>query len=351
MGFFTDEEQDSLKINRWILHVVGGKTFDAMPERKPEHSDFFLSKIVETAADPIFSFLETSTTRDEIEAIASGTSTFKRGGQSLARGFNTLHTGGSADGVLCMFELGVDDPDTRIYSFIKYDYRMALEQDGAKPETALRRIVTALIDDNKAVQKTALIRTVRGVAQEEVSAKDRKKQAPDLADYFSSFLGVTRAVSNQELSKKAREILSRALKACKADLPDQNVPKAFKAAQGALGRRTEINGDAIVEAVLFAAGDPEDEKIRKHLERETRRRIKDSKLHEVAFKPDRSVLRQPAMRKLVTVEGITVTFLDIDNNPNLRIVDQPGGGKQIVIETKHIKENNLVATPPGQSAK
>lgn len=351
MGFFTDQEQDSVKIKRWILHVVGGKTFDVMSERKPEHTEFFLTKIVETAADPIFSFKKISTTRDEIQAIATGAISFERGGQSLARSFNSQHVGGSADGVLCMFELSVDDPQTKIYSLIKYDYRMALEQDGGKPEAALRRIVTALIDDNKAVQKTALIRVVGGVAELEVSAKDRKKQAPDLADYFANFLGVDRAISNEELSKKARDILKRALKACKADLPGEDVPKAFKAAQAALGRRMKVDEDAIVEAVLYAAGDPKDEKVRKHLERETRRRVKDSKLHELEFKPDRSVLRQPSMRKLVTVEGVTITFLDIDNNPNVRVVDQPGGGKQIVIDTKQIKENSLVATPPSQPLK
>ncbi|MBC9250982.1 hypothetical protein A9179_11895 [Pseudomonas alcaligenes] len=351
MGFFTDQEQDSVKIKRWILHVVGGKAFDAMPERKPEHSEFFLTKILETAADPIFSFKTTSTTRKEIEAIATGVETFERGAQSLARNFNGQHVGGSADGVLCMFELSVSDSQTKIYSLIKYDYRMALEQDGDKPEAALRRIVTALIDDNKAVQKTALVRVVGGVAEPEVSAKDRKKLAPDLADYFAKFLGVDRAISNEELSRKAREILRRALKACKADLPGEDVPKAFKAAQATLGRRMKVNEDAIVEAVLFAAGDPQDDKIRKHLERETRRRVKDSKLHELEFKPDRTVLRQPSLRKLVTVEGVTITFLDIDNNPNVRVVDQPGGGKQIVIDTKQIKENSLVATPPGQPLK
>lgn len=351
MGFFTDQEQDSLKIKRWILHVVNEKNFDAMPERKPEHTDFFLTKIIETAADPIFSFSKTSSTRDGLESIADGTTTFKRGGQSLARSFNTKHKGGSADGVLCMFELTVDDPDTKIYSFIKYDYRVALEQDGAKPQAALRRIVTALIDDNRAVQKTALIRVVKGVAQQEVSAKDRKKQAPDLADYFAEFLGVSRAVSNAELSKKARDILSRALKACKTDLPGEDVPKAFKTAQATLGSRSEVNEKAIIDAVIFAAGDPDDEKVRKHLEREVSRRVRESKLHEVEFKPDRSVLRQPGMRKLVTVEGITITFMDVDNNPNVKIADRPGGGKQIVIETKQIKENNLVANPPGHPTK
>jgi hypothetical protein len=347
MSFFTEKEEASVKIRRMSLHVVGGKTFDAMPERQPEHIEFFRTKILESATDAVFTFKTTSTTKVELEAIADGVETFERGAQSLARSFNTKHVGGSADGVLCMFELEVDTPGTIIYSFIKYDYKTALEQDGAKPEAALRRIVTALIDDKKAIQKTALVRVVDGVAEASVSARDRKRQAPDLADYFEAFLGVTRTISNEELSQTASTLLRRTLKACKDLLPDQDVPKAFRTAKGILGRRRKVDEDAIVEAVLAAAGDPSDDKIIHRLERETRRRVRESKLHHLEFKPDRTVLRQPAIRKLRTVEGVTIIFPDIENNPNVNILDEGGGAQRIVIETKKIMENSLVAQRSG----
>ena len=347
MGFFTQQEEDALTIRRMSLHVVGAKTFEAMPERKPEHTDFFKTKIVESAADAVFSFRTNSTTKIELESIVDGTTTFERGAQSLSRGFNTLHVGGSADGVLCMFELDVGTPDTVIFSLIKYDYKMALEQDGAKPEAALRRIVTALIDDKKAVQKTALVRVVNGVTQTSVSARDRKKQAPDLADYFEAFLGVTRTVSDEELSQTASTLLRRALHACRDLLPDEDVAKAFRTAKGILGKRLKVDEDAIVEAVLSSAGDPTEEKVVQRFERETRRRVRESKLHHVEFKPDRAVLRQPAIRKLRTVEGVTIIFPDIESDPNVTIEPVAGGGQRIIVETKKITENSLVADRPG----
>ena len=46
MSFFSDEEIDSLKITRMILHVVGTKEFEAMPERALEEEAFFIGKIV-----------------------------------------------------------------------------------------------------------------------------------------------------------------------------------------------------------------------------------------------------------------------------------------------------------------
>ncbi|MFL9812914.1 nucleoid-associated protein [Stutzerimonas sp. VN223-3] len=348
MSFFTQAEEDSLAIRRMILHVVGAKTFEAMRERKPEHTDFFQTKILEHAADSVFSFKTNSTTRLALESIAQGSTTFQRGAQSLSRAFNTLHRGGSADGVLCIFELDVGVADTVVYSFIKYDYKVALVQNGAKPGDALRRIVTALIEDKKAVQKTALIRVVNGVAETSVSARDRKKQAPDLADYFEEFLGVTRTISEQELSHMASKLLRRTLQTCKDLLPDKDVAKAFRHAKGILGKRLKVDEDAIIEAVLSSAGDPTDDKTVQRLERETRKRVRESKLHHLEFKPDRSVLRQPAIRKLRTIEGVTVTFPDIQTNPNVVINNIDGGGKRIVIETKEITENGLVAERLGK---
>lgn len=183
------------------------------------------------AAAPIFMFKTVSTTRQEIESMASGDVSFEHGAQSLAASFNRQHVSGSADGVLCMFELGVADPDVKIYSLIKYDYKLALEQNDTSPGQALRRIVTALVDDKKAIQKTALIRVVSGVADRNISATDRTKNGADLADYFADFLSVARAISDTELSEITRKLLKGALQACKADLPDQDVPRAVKKAQ------------------------------------------------------------------------------------------------------------------------
>lgn len=133
MSFFSDEEIDSLKITRMILHVVGTKDFAAMPERALEEEAFFIGKIVDMATAPVFMFKAVSVTRNEVEAIASADTSFVAGAQALAASFNRAHVGGSADGVLLMFELSVADPDVKIYSLIKYDYKLALEQNDGAP--------------------------------------------------------------------------------------------------------------------------------------------------------------------------------------------------------------------------
>lgn len=348
MSFFSDEEIDSLKITRMILHVVGTKNFQAQPERALEEEKFFIGKIVDMAAAAVFMFKAVSTTRTEIEAIAAGDAPFVDGAQSLAASFNRAHVGGSADGVLLMFELSVEDPDVKIYSLIKYDYKLALEQNDGAPGKKLRRIVNALVDEKKAIQKTALVRVVGGVADKNVSATDRTKHGVDLADYFADFLSIARDVSDKELSELTRKVLKGALQACIEYLPGQDVAKALQKAQANLGTRKLVDEDTIVEAVMMAAGHPQDEKIASRLEKETRTRVKKSKLHELSFEPDRRILRQPYMRRIVTTEGVTILFPDRAENPNVRVVELKGGRTQIIVDTDRVTEDSVVTPKPSK---
>lgn len=348
MGFFTDEELGSLRIKNMILHVVGGSSFTAAKARKVEHEKFFIAKIIDTAVDAVFSFEARSSTKARLQDIASGKNTFEPAAQALALSFNNKHVGSSSDGALFIFEMTVKDPKVRIYSLIKYDYREALQQDPNNPAGTLLRIINAFIDDNRAVQKTALIRVVGGTAEDEVSARDRvKRAAPELSDYFQDFLGVTREVDDEELSRKALEVVQATLKKFKADLPGQSVPKAFAHARGILGNTAIVNNKTIVQAILEGAGSPVDPKLVKKITDETQRRIRKAKIDNLAFRPVRAVLRQPPMRRLKTTEGVIVMFPDAAAGSTVQIVDNGAAGQRIIIDTKKITEDDLVAKRAG----
>ena len=93
---------------------------------------------------------------------------------------------------------------------------------------------------------------------------------------------------------------------------------------------------------MAAAGHPDDEKVANRLERETCRRVRSSKIHEVSFKPDRQIFRQPYMRKIMTVEGVTILFPDKVESPNVRVVDLGGDKKQIIVDTDKVMEDGVV---------
>jgi hypothetical protein len=343
MGFFTDEELRSLRISNMILQVVGKGNFSPANSRPVEHESFFIERIRDTDVSPVFDFSQESRTKLQIEKIANRTDTFEKGSQNLAYDFCRLHVGSTREGAFFIFELETDDINTRIYSLIKYDFSEAIEQFDENGESLLRRIVNAFIADRKAIQKSALIRVVMGVADFAVSATDRSKNAPDIGDYFEKYLDVNRTRSNEELSRKVVDVLSNVLRRSQNRLPNGDVAAALRRAKGALRDRQEISEDAIQDAILAGAGNPEDEDVRAELHSRTRLRIKAEKLEGLSFPPDRKVLRRPAMRKLSTTEGITIIYPDEPESTTLHRDPQQDGGEIITIRTSKIEDDTVVS--------
>lgn len=341
LGFFTDREMDALRITNMILHVVGGEGFTPQPARQVEHEEFFIARILDTDADAIYSFRETSAAKAQLERIARGIDDFERGAQALSARFSREHVNSSRDGALFIFELSGNDDTTKLYSLIKYDYSEAIEQSSAEDGGLLRRIVHAFVADKKAIQKSSLVRVVNGVADTLVSARDRMKKAPEIVDYFADFLDVTRSMSDEELNNRVVEILRDTLTVCRADLQTP-IPQAFAEAKNALAQRREIDEEAIIDAVVFAAGSPTDEKVLTRLQNATRRKIRSARIENLVFPSNQTILGRPPMRKIRTTEGVTVLYPD-DAGMTVRREPKASGGELITIDTRAITEDKIVS--------
>ncbi|AYF87520.1 hypothetical protein D6Z43_10310 [Pseudomonas sp. DY-1] len=341
MSFLTDEEYQDLKISNMILHVVGDGNFVAEKKRTIEHEEFFIERIRDTDKDAVYSFSEDSFTKLRLEKIAVGEVDFERGAQELSRAFSLQHVGGSRDGAFFVFELTCGDEGKRIYSLIKYDYREVIEQANGKDGSLLRKIVQAFIGDKRAIQKAAIVRISNGVAELQISTLDRARPSPELSDYFAGFLDVTRTRSDEELSSAVKEAVRQTFNACKNLLPEENVPRAIAHAVGLLRERQEVDEDAIVDAVISAAGFPEEEETRVRLQNQARKTIKKMRLDGLRFKPDRRVLTKPPMRKVKTTEGVTITYPD-DAGATVERVPQKGGGEKITVTTRKVTEDRIL---------
>ena len=347
MGFLTDVERQSLQIEAMILHVVGDENFTPEPVRPVEHATFFVGRILETDVAAVYAFKEVSNARNALERIACGNDAFEAGAQTLSREFSRFHGASARDGAFFIFALRADDPGTQLYSMIKYDYREAIEQaEDEDGQQRLRRIIHAFIDDKKAIQKSALIRVVHGRAEVAVAARDRSKPAPEIADYFATFLDVERSRNDNELNQALVETLRKTFQESKDVLPGNDVARAMRSAKATLRDRQEINEQAVVEAVLAAAGHPQDEEVRSLLQTRTAQRLRTHKLTGLVFRPDRQILRKPSLRKLVTTEGVTVTYPDEADAVTVRRERNPnGGGEVITITTDRIVEDSVVRDP------
>jgi hypothetical protein len=105
-----------------------------------------------------------------------------------------------------------------------------------------------------------------------------------------------------------------------------------------------IDEDAIVDAVIAAAGHPENEETQSLLRKRTTQKLRAKRLTGLEFRPDRGVLRQPSMRKIRTTEGVTVLYPDEVNVARVRRVPNVAGlGETITITTDQIVEDTVVA--------
>ena len=344
MGFLTEDERGQLRIESMILHVVGEEEFDPQPARVVEHASFFIGRILDTDAAAVYQFKEVSGSRDRLQNMATGAITFEAGAQDLSREFSRQHGTTTRDGAFFIFDLRTDDANVRVYSLIKYDYREAIEQSKDEDgQQRLRRIIHAFIDDKKAIQKAALIRVVNGLAETMVATRDRTKSAPEIADYFATFLDVERTRSDDELNRGLVEALRKTLLDCKDLLPNNDVASALQQAKGMLRDRQQIDEEAIVDAVIAAAGHPADEETKTLLRRRTTQKLRTQRLTGLAFPPDRQVLRRPPLRKIRTTEGVTVTYPDEINAVRVQRTPNPAGeGEVITITTDRIVEDTVV---------
>lgn len=345
MGFLTDDERRQLRIDSMILHVVGEEDFDPQPARTVEHANFFVARILNTDAAAVYQFKEVSGSRDRLQNMATGAVSFEAGAQGLSREFSRQHGTTTRDGAFFIFDLRTDDVNVRIYSLIKYDYREAIEQsEDEDGQQRLRQIIHAFIDDKKAIQKAALIRVIDGQAEAMVATLDRTKTAPEIADYFATFLDVERIRSDDELNRQLVEALRKTLSDCKDLLPNNDVASALQQAKGVLRERQQIDEEAVVDAVIAAAGHPADEETKALLRRRTTHKLRLQRLNGLEFPPDRQVLRKPPLRKIRTTEGVTVTYPDEINSVTVQRTRNPAGeGEVITITTDRIVEDTVVS--------
>jgi hypothetical protein len=340
MGFLTPTEIDSLRIARICLHIVGGEDeFEPQPELPVEHDDFLLQILKEIASDSVYRFADISTTRGTVEGVARREQSFEESAQSLAADFCRFHKGRTRDGAFFVFELGVEDPDVNIYGLIKYDYSQALELVHREGANGLRRIVEAFASDKSSIQKAALIRTVNGIATPAISTRDRMgRPAPNLTDFFQSYLQVVRDRSDQELTTEVREVVRTALTDHREHFQKGEMAVGIARAIDVLRNASEITEDVMRQAVWVGAGQPDDEAFKSNLEVSVNRLIRKKKLAGLSFTPHQESLPKTVRRRVQTQEGITIEYNTSLEGQAIRKEDLEDGTTRFIVTTRNYSD-------------
>lgn len=347
MPFFTDIELESLRIENMVLHVVGNEQFVPQPARDVQHPEFFIERVKDTDASAVFEFQVGSRTKAVIEAIARGETRFEDGAQELAREFARMHDSTTKAGAFFVFELRTGDDRTRLFSLIKYDYQQAVEQANEGDGELLRLIAQAFVTQKRAIQKSAIVRVVDGIAENALAARDRMIPGLGVAEYFGRYLHVIRTRDEEELTQTLVGVLRDLFKDLRDNLPDRDVSRAFRRSQEILRDRQNINAGAVLEAVLAAGEISNDEVVRSEVETRLTRKLKAAKLDGLEFAPSLNVMRKPPLRKVVTTEGVRLFYPDNPDDAVVRRERLMDGGERIIITTKHVTEDEIVRDSPG----
>lgn len=346
MAFFSEEDEEGLRVSRMILHVVGrpDEDFAPEPEIDVQEEGFFRARIVAEAGDAVHRFDDRSLVRPILERMGMDELGFEEGGQQLAALFARDHVTQATSGAFFVLEL-TSSAGTRFYALVKYDYREAVELSQAEGRSVLRGIVQAFVKERRAIQKICVVRVVGGVPQAMVSAADRMHAAPDLTDYFARYLGVVRDRTDTELSDRLNEAMRGALREVSDHLPLGGVPAALRRVKAALQARAPVTNDDVVEAVLHAADRPEDERVRATLEAKTRKHLRRQDLDDVAFTPEARIFQLRPREYVRTAEEVRIEY-PAEQVGNTVVRTERDGVTMFTVTTRRIIEDGTLSDRP-----
>jgi hypothetical protein len=327
MSIFTDEELGQIVIERMIFHVVGpsiGDTPILLEEiSPPQHTEFFLERILSVSAANRYKFLPDASFRAELGRIATDINQFSGISRVLAGRFQTGHIASTKNGVFLMFVLRLGQE--RAYAVVKYDHDQVVsyqitESDGRKTAN-LTELHDTFVRKPEAMQKSALIRL--GPNGDIVAAKDRSTR-DGITEYFRVFLGVRREFENRDLTKRLHTALVNTFNAHRDELPD-TIRRSFRQrlfdhlngggtfdADDASGLLSDALGNAgATEAVLNTFS----------------QQLRANKIDGATFTFDPVDLKAPRIRQVVTQEGIRII---LDQGLNDRITTVPHGHETII---------------------
>ncbi|WP_372422316.1 nucleoid-associated protein [Salinarimonas chemoclinalis] len=309
MSFFTQEQMGSLSIERMVFHVVGPHlTAPILLEElnPPVHTNFFLERVKSAVESSRFLFQDHSDFLEQMRIIENDDSQFSAVSRTLAGRFQSQHEKKSTkDGVFLLFQLF--DGAEYTFAVIKYDHDQVIgyeiEDDEGKKRAILRELRDTFVKKKEAMQKTALIRLSENAGV--VHARDRGKKDGGIADYFRDFLGVRREYTESELTKRldaaARETYAKHRESLPNDVKKDFGRRVYNHLAGG-GSFNDEDLPAFLNDVFSAAA------VSDELVETFKGALKRNKIDGETFQFDTREVPEPTHRKIVTREGIKITY-------------------------------------------
>lgn len=342
MAFWEPQQLEALQIDRMIFHVVGpdDNQLVLLEEVTPgTHSDFFLDRIKSTNNGIMFDFIEGSVVLSSLRAINRDKSKFVNQSGQMAEHFKLGHGHTTSLGVFMVFILSAGKD--RFFALLKYDHQTVLSYVIRKKKPLIKALKDTFVQAPEALQKSALIRLTE--EKGELCVRDRV-QPSKIGQYFQSFLGASRRFTPTELTARLSDISKQVARQHESELGvpimrgfSQRVYDAIQKQQGFDPSNKEPFIAAVFGSLLT------DSKVRESFDRA----LRNARIESEIFDFDRAAVSRPSKRRLVTLEGIEVTW-DRQYDNNIQRRDLPGGRTEIAIVTGGVKEDDYPEPGPSK---
>lgn len=346
MSFLTEDEINSLSIQRMIFHVVG-KNLEVpvlLNEISPPlHSDFFLERIKSSLNGNLFEFTELSNTERILRIVETtdpqkDKQCFTVQSRLLASDFQSRHSGNTSMGVFFLFEL-VTHKKEKLYALIKYDnedvVRYVLKEDGDEFQVpTLERFHESFVRKAEAMQKIAFVR-LRKDKGGDVVVRDRSKRT-NISVYFEGFLQVRRVNSEQDLCDKLVRALKEVFKEHRDLLPKEIQRSGVNKIYEVLHHKDQSFNPDEPSPLLTSIFGPLEETspvLKTFL-----KKIRDLGLSGEAFKITSDKVQKPRRRRLETAENVIIMY-DDTNVPDVKTLDD--GRTEIRVVTARILVDDI----------
>ncbi len=340
MGFLSEDERSSLKLERMIFHVVG-KTLDEpviLDEIDPlQEAEFFLERVKAAARGNLFRFREHSETERHLRSIRLDPTQFGKASAALARDFNDRHKSQMSNGALFLFDLSAQG-DARFFAIVKYDHEEAvnytLHSEGGRQQVVLRRFAESFVKKNEAMQKVALVRL--GDTGGDIAVYDRSYRT-NISEYFKGFLRAQRVHDETTNSAKLAEAFKRTFSEHRNILPPAVKAGGLDVMYDRLRAMNEFDPDKIDGPVTAVFGQVDENSP---ILRTLRRNLRSQGIADEAFQISADGIRKPKRRRIKTFEGVTIRY-DVEGADSIKQNDLADGRTQIVITTQKIVESDV----------
>ncbi len=299
----TDDELSRLHIATLVLHQVGPTPADLRifaGRRSPGRLEtFFLGRLADANKGSRYEFRPESRVLVALRAIRDNDAMLTAHGEALARDFQAEHMHWSGRGAFVLFTLSLDDE--RLFAIVKFDHESVVNMRDDEAEVDLELLEKAIVEDKKAMQKSAIIRLTPNGG--DLVLLDRSTTVPE---YFERFLGVQRERDPKILSKE----LAHALNATAEDRVDvlgepfvERMPYRIFDAFQALDAYDPEADTLITTVFTHHAQNP--------LVRETfEAKMRAANLSSEHFTIDKTVQPRPARTRYVLQEGTEIIVPD-----------------------------------------